>query len=65
MKLKKKLNIKQDTETFILIKGGNWETQGQGPRATASKNDTAFVVLFRMTSSEERVVGAGCSFLLF
>ena len=26
--LRKKVNIKQDTETFILNKSGNWETQG-------------------------------------
>ena len=26
--LRKKINIKQDTETFILSKGGNRETQG-------------------------------------
>ena len=28
VKLKEKVNIKQDTETFILIKGGNQGTQG-------------------------------------
>ena len=35
VKLKEKVNIKQDIETFILIKGGNWGTQGvrdQEPR---------------------------------
>ena len=26
--LRKKVNIKQDTETFILSKGGNWGSQG-------------------------------------
>ena len=28
VKLKEKINIKQDTETFTLIKGGNQGTQG-------------------------------------
>ena len=30
-----------------------------GTKSTASRNHTAFIVLFRMTSSEEGVVGAG------
>ena len=31
--LRKKVNIKQDTETFILSKGGNGGLRSQGPRA--------------------------------
>ena len=56
--LRKKVNIKQDTETFILSKGGNQGTQGlrdqerqgtQGLRdqEAASRIHTAFIVLFR------------------
>ena len=72
MKLKKKVNIKQDPETFIFIKGGNggWEAQRlglkvSGAKSPASRNHTAFIVLFRIASSEKRVVGAGYSSLLF
>ena len=62
MKLKKKLNIKQDTETFILIKGGNWELKVSGTKSAASRNHTTFIVLFRIRSSEEGAIGAGYSF---
>ena len=34
-----------------------------GTKSAASRNHTAFIVLFRMTSSEEGVVGAGYRFL--
>ena len=56
--LRKKVNIKQDTETFILSKGGT--------KSTTSRNHTAFIVFFRIMSSEKGVVGAGYRlFLLF
>ena len=51
VELKEKINIKQNTETFILSKSRN--------RRTASRNHTAFIVLFRMTSSEEGTMGGG------
>ena len=60
MELKeKKVNIKQDTETFILSKNGNGGLKVSGTKRPASRNHTAFIVLLRMTSSEEGVVGAG------
>ena len=55
----KKVNIEQDTETFILSKGGNWGTQGLRTKSPTSRNHTAFIVLFRMTSSEEGAMGGG------
>ena len=60
VKIKKKVNIKQDTETFILSKDGNWGTQGLSKNST-SRNHTAFIVFFSIMSSEEGAVGAGCS----
>ena len=62
VELKKKVNIKQDTETFILIKGGNWGLKVSGTKSTASRNHTAFIVLLRIMSSEEGVVSAGYRF---
>ena len=59
MKLKKKVNIKQDTETFIFIKGGKGGLKVSGTKSTASSNHTAFIVLFRIISSVEGVVCAG------
>ena len=53
MELKEKVNIKQDTETFILIKGGNQGLKVSGTKSPASRNHTAFIVLFRIISSEE------------
>ena len=64
MKFKEKVNIKQDTETFILIKGGNQGTQGLRDQSDASRNHIAFIVLFRIMSSEEEPVGAGYGFLI-
>lgn len=61
MKLKEKVNIKQDTETLIL-KVGTGGLKVSGTKSAASRNHTAFTVLFRMTSSEEGVVGAGYRF---
>ena len=49
--------MKQDTETFMLSKGTK--------STTTSRKHTAFIVLFRITSSEEGVIGAGYSFLKF
>ena len=57
MKLKEKVNIKQDIETFILIKVS-------GTKSTTSKNLTAFIGLFRITSSEEGAIGGGYRILL-
>ena len=56
--LRKKVNIKQDTETFILSKGRNQGTQGLRDQ----EHHTAFIVFFRMTSSEKGIVGAGYKF---
>ena len=55
----KKVNIKQDTETFVLSKGGNRGLKVSGTKSATSRNHTAFIVLLRMTSSEKGVVGAG------
>ena len=59
MKLMEKVNIKQDTETFILIKNST--------KSTASRTHTAFTVLFGITLSEEGAVGArdSSSLILF
>ena len=66
MKLKKKVNIKQDSETFILIKGGKGGVlKVSGTKSAASRNHTAFIVLFRIASSEEGSLGAGYSFFSY
>ena len=59
MTLKKKVNIKQETETFILIKGGNQGLKFSGTKSPTSRYHTAFIVLFRIRSSEEEVAGTG------
>ena len=59
MKLKKKVNIKQDTETFILSKGGNRELKVSGTKSPASRNHTAFIMLLRIMSSEEGAIDGG------
>ena len=64
VKLKEKVNIKQDIETFILIKGGNWRLKVSGTKSRISRNHIAFIALFGITSSEEGNVGAGYSFFL-
>ena len=56
--LRKKVNIKQDTKTLILITG--WGLTVSGTKSPASRNHTAFIVLFRIMSSEEGAVGGGC-----
>ena len=61
--LRKKVNIKQDTETFILSKGGNQGTQGLRDQEHCLKKPHTFIVLFRIMSSEEGAVGAGYRFL--
>ena len=43
VKFKKKVKIKQDTETFILIKGGMGDSRSQGPRV--SPQETALLLL--------------------
>ena len=58
----KKVNIKQDTETFILSKGGNRGTQGLRDQEPHLKKPHCFFVLLRMTSSEEGALGAGYRF---
>ena len=62
--LRKKVNIKQDTETFIL-KVGTGGLKVSGTKSAASRNHTAFIVLFGIMSSEEGAIGAGYSFLFF
>ena len=57
MKLKEKVKIKQDTETFILIKGVNQGTQGLRDQEPHLKIPHCF------WSSEEGVAGAGYSSL--
>ena len=42
VKLKEKVNIKQDTEIFILIKGGNQGTQGLGDQEHRLKKPHGF-----------------------
>ena len=54
--LRKKVNIKQDTET---VKVGTRGLKVSGTKSTASRNHTAFIVLFRMMSSEEGDMGGG------
>ena len=47
MELKeKKVNIKQDTETFILSKGGNWGTQGLRDQKHRLKKRHCFYCVF-------------------
>jgi len=41
--LRRKVNIKQDTETFILSKGGNRGLKVSGAKSPASRNHTAFI----------------------
>ena len=46
--LRKKVNIKQDTETFILSKGRNWGWGGsksQGPRALPQETTCFYLAL--------------------
>jgi len=38
---------------------GRGELKVSGTKSAASRNHTAFIVLFRMTSNEEGAVGAG------
>ena len=52
MRTEEKVNIKQDIETFILIKYGDQVTQGLRDQNAASRNYAVFIVLFRITSSE-------------
>jgi len=61
MELKgKKVNIKQDTETFILSKGGNRGTQGLRDQEPCLKKPHCFYyALEDYVSSEKGVVGAG------
>ena len=60
VKLKEKVNIKQNTETFILSKGGNWGTQGLRDQEHYFEKPHCFYCgLLRITSNEEGVVGAG------
>ena len=65
VELKKKFKIKQNTETFVLVKGGNGGLKFSRTKSTASRNHTAFIVLFRIMSSEEGAIGAGYRVLLF
>ena len=58
VRTEEKVNIKQDIETFILIKYGDQVTQGLRDQNAASRNYAVFIVLFRITSSEEGAVGA-------
>ena len=57
--LRKKVNIKQNTETFILCKGGNRGTQGLRDKEHRLKKPHCF---YCVTSSEEGIVGAGYRF---
>ena len=59
----KKVNIKQDTETFILSKSGSRGTQGLRDQEHRLKKPPAFTVLLRKRSREKGVVGAGYRFL--
>ena len=45
--LRKKVNIKQDTETFILSKGGNGGLKVSGTERARPQETTASIVLFR------------------
>ena len=40
------------------------ELKVSGTKSAASRNHTAFIVLFRITSSEEGAIGAGYSFFI-
>ena len=48
--------MKQDIKTFILIKGGNWGGQGLRDQERGLRKPHCFMVLYRITSSEEGVV---------
>ena len=65
VKLKEQVNIKQDTETFILIEGGNLETQGLRDQEGRLKKPHAFIVIFGIMSSEDRAIGAGYGFFFY
>ena len=51
--IRKKVNIKQDAETFILNKVGTGGLKVSGTKISTSRNHTAFIVLFRLISSEK------------
>ena len=65
VKLREKVNMQQDTETFILTKGGNQGTQGLRDHKRCLKKPTAFIVLFGIMSSEEGAIGAGYAFFYY
>ena len=59
------VNIKQNIETFMLIKVGNWGLKVSRTKSMASRKHTAFIVLFGIMSSEEGTVGVEYSFFIF